>query len=240
MTFRRKTLSFTLILVASSAFGHAVSSKAAAEKTALIESVRQYVLGYIETVPGYRCTLTVRHTGRRPNAVNDPSIESNVVEERVAVVDGKETVSQSPGMLAHDFGNLPGMIFAPATGADLRWARAATIDRRKVDVLSFHVPASAGYFLTDNGVSVQAPFEGLVYADAETHAVVRIQMKCTPIPDDSGIRAFSVTLDYSAAQLSGREWMLPSRFLLQALISSRDQQIYDDARYSGWALVQPR
>lgn len=235
----RTTSSCALILFLGSAPDYAANPKGVlspAEKTAAIDSVRQYVLSYIKSLPNYTCTLTVRHTTRPPNAVNDPSIQSTVVEERLSAVDGKENVAVSPGMLAHDFGNLLGIVFDSATGADLRWDRTATLDRRKVDVLAFHVPAAAGYLLTGREASVQVPFEGFVYADAETHAVVRIQMKCTMIPDESATRAFNLTLDYKSAQLAGREFILPSHFVLQALGS---QQMVDEGRYSAW-LAQPR
>lgn len=162
------------------------------------------------------------------------------MEERVNALNGKEIVSPSPGMLTHDSGNLIGIIFDPETGADLRWDHTATIDHRKVDAVAFHVPVSAGYFLTGNGGTVQSSFEGFVCTDTETHAVIRIQMKCTMIPDASSIRAFSLTLDYKPVQLDGREFILPSHFLLQAMDSAQDRQIYDDGRYSNYALAQPR
>lgn len=232
----RTTVCGALVLMAGAAPGHAAGP---AEKTAAIDAVRQYVSGYLKSLPNYACTLTVRHTTRPPNAVNDPSIQSTVVEERLSTIDGKENVIPSPGMLPHDFGNLLGMVFDPATGADLRWDRVASLDHRKVDVLAFHVPVSAGYFLSGGGGSVQVPFEGFVYADAQTHAVVRMQMKCTTIPGDFVIHAFSVTLDYKAAPLAGREFMLPSHFMLQALDSAQDRQLYDDGRYSGWRPLSP-
>jgi hypothetical protein len=239
----RTTISCALIVLAGSTSGHAANSKGAlspAEQTAAINAVHAYVLSYTKSLPAYTATLTVRHTTRPPNAPNDPSIQSSVAEEHLSFVDGKEAVDQQAGTLPHDFGNLTVIVFDQATGADLRWDRTAMLDHRKVDVLAFHVPASSGYFLTGSGGSVQAPFEGFVFADAQTHAVMRLQMKCTMIPDDSDIRALSVTLDYKAAQLAGREFVLPSHFLLQAVDSAQDRQIFDDGRYSAWSLVQPR
>ena len=75
-----------------------------------------------------------------------------------------------------EFGNLLDVIFEPATGADLRWDRAATLNRRRVDVIAFRVPQPSGYVLTESRRTIQVPFEGFVFADAQTHTVLRIQM----------------------------------------------------------------
>lgn len=116
----RTTISFALVFIAGSAAGQAAGPKSSsAEQTAAIDAVRAYVLSSGKSLPAYTATLTVRHTTRPPNAVNDPAIQSSVVEERVSFADGKEAVDQAAGMLPHDFGNLPGMIFDPATGAQL-------------------------------------------------------------------------------------------------------------------------
>lgn len=239
----RTTIFCTLVFMAGSALCHAAGPKGGlgpAEQTAVINSVRQYVQGYMKTLANSTCSLTVRHTSRPPNTgEGGPSLQSSVVDEGLRIFDGKEVIDQAPDTLPHDFDNLLSTIFDPATSADLRWDRTATLDHKKVDVLAFHVPVSAGYFLTAGGVSAQAPYEGFIYADAETHAVLRLQMKCTMIPLNSVIRSYGVTLDYKAGQLSGRDLVLPSHFLLQVIDSAKDQQIYEDGKYSAWRSVSP-
>ena len=113
-----------------------------------------------------------------------------------------------------EFGNLLDIIFEPATGAGIRWDRAATLNRRRVDVLAFHVPQSSGYILTGFGRKLEVPFEGFVYADAQTHAVLRIRMKCVMIPYDSEYQSVDLTMDYKAARVAGQEFILPSHFVL--------------------------
>jgi hypothetical protein len=62
--------------------------------------------------------------------------------------------------------------------------------------------------------TIQVPFEGFLYADAQTHAGLRIRMKCIMIPDNSGYPNVDLTLDYKAARVAGQEFILPSRYQL--------------------------
>jgi hypothetical protein len=221
----------------------------AAERTATIDAVREYALNYTKRLPNYMCMLTTQQTSRTPNAANDPSIQVTVTEEELSFVDSKEirritridgkpvsrqADDQLAGMSRGEFGNLLDVIFEPATGADVRWSRAATLNSRKVDVLAFRVPQARGYLFKKPGGrgDVRVPFEGFVYADAETHEVLRIQMKCTMIPDNSEIQTFELTLDYKGTKVAGHEFVLPSKFTAHFMNSAEDRQHINEGRYS--------
>lgn len=111
-----------------------------------------------------------------------------------------------------EFGNLLDTILNPQNGADVRWARAAKLDGRRVYVFQYRVPQSHGYALLGSSGRFIVPFEGLVFADSRTGAVLRIEMKCIGIPAESEYRALSLTLDYRPAKVAGGEYLLPSRF----------------------------
>jgi len=68
---------------------------------------------------------------------------------------------------------------------------------------------------------------------AQTHAVLRIQMKCTMIPDKSDIRTFDLALDYKATAVGGGDFILPFHFVLHYMDSREDRQHTNDGRYSG-------
>ena len=116
-----------------------------------------------------------------------------------------------------EFGNLLEVIFDPQTAANLKWERPTTLDRRPVYVFSYRVPQSKGYMLTETKQRIQAPYQGLVYADAETLTVVRIEMKVSPqdIPKGSEYVNAILTLDYKPAQVAGKEFVLPAHFSLR-------------------------
>ena len=222
----RNAIFCALLFIAGGAFGQTGNSKAP-----LIAAVREYALSYTKRLPNYTCTQTTRQTVTRPPG---RLVRASVIEEQLSFVDRQEirritridgrpvsqavskleAGAQTPQMSWGEFGNLLDVIFEPATGTDLRLDRTGTLNRRRVDVIAFHVPQTRGYILTESKRTIQVPFEGFVYADAQTHAVLRIQMKCTMIPDKSEYQAVDLTLDYKAARVAGQEFILPSRYEL--------------------------
>jgi hypothetical protein len=236
-------LSCALISIAGGAFG-----QNRAEQTGAIEAVREYALNYTKRLPNYTCTLTTRQVASAPNAGNQTPPQMRDVQEQLSFVNSKEirtitridghpvsAESDRPGGMSWgEFGNILDTIFEPATDADIRWDRLATVNNRKADVFAFHVSQSRGYTLKGTGGSLQVPFEGFVYADAQTHAVLRIQMKCTMIPDYFDIQAVDLTLDYKAAQVAGQEFVLPSYFMLHYRNFTDDRQHTNEGRYSAY------
>jgi hypothetical protein len=221
----------------------------APQHTAAIDAVREYALSYTKRLPNYTCTLTTRQVTRPPSLTENANVRLTVIEEELGFADSKEirgikridgravpqqeADDQPGGMSRGEFGNLLDIIFEPVTGADLRWERAATLENRKMDVVAFHVPQPRGYLFKESRGTIRVPFEGFVYADAQTHAVLRIQMKCIMIPDQSDIRSLELALDYRATQVGGRDFILPSHFVLHYMDAREDRRHTNDGRYSG-------
>jgi len=238
------------LLITGCAFGQTLSP---AEQNTAIGAVRDYALSYTKRLPNYTCTQTTRQTLRPPGL-----FRTRVIEEQLSFVDRKEIrrttrIDGHPvspqeasgrlvGMSQGEFGSLLDIIFEPATGADLRWDRMATLDRRRVYVIAFRVPQPSGYVLTEPKRAIQVPFEGFVYADAQTRAVLRIRMKCVMIPADSPYQDLDLTLDYKAARVAGRDFILPTHFVLNyrtdevVVASSGDFTNY--RRFSADATIQ--
>jgi hypothetical protein len=228
------TVFCTLILTGAGA----KAAPSLAEQTAAIAAVREYALSYMKNLSNYTGTLTLHHTTRPRNAINDPSIQTSVTEEHLSYLDGREIANPAMETLPRQAGDVLRTIFAPETSADIRWSRAATLDGHKVDVLAFKVPQPSGYVVSESGRGILAPFVGSVYADFQTHAVLRIQMKCIVPPDSPAYQNVDLTLDYKAVPLGGRYIVLPSHLVLHYLPIREDRQAIDDGRYTGWRLSQ--
>jgi hypothetical protein len=220
-----------------------------AQHDAVIQAVREYALNYTKRLPNYTCTLTTRHATSPPNAGSQRTPQLTTVEEQFSFANGKEirAISRLDGRPVPagtatpllegskgEFGSFLDVIFEPATHADFRWDRLATLDGRKVDVLAFKVPQATGYVMTGSKGSVRVPFEGSVYADAETHAVLKVQMKCTMVPEKSEIRYLNLTLEYKTAQVAGQDFILPSHFLLEYYDRPDDWIHSNDGRYTAY------
>lgn len=212
------------------------AAPSAAEQAAAISAVREYALNYTKSLSDYKGALTIHHSTRPPNAVNDPSIQTAVIDEQLTFLDGREIADPPMGTLLRQTGDVLRIIFDPGSPADLRWSRAANLNGHKVDILSFRVPQSNGYIISESGRGMLTAFEGTVHADVQTHAVLRVQMKCTMVPDSSPYQNIALTLDYKAAPPGGREVVLPSHMVLNYVDTREDRQVIDDGRYAGWRL----
>jgi hypothetical protein len=242
--------SYALILTAGSALGQTRIAKGTpAERAAVIDAVRDYVLSYTKSLPNYTCVLTTKKVARPPNAGNVTLPTLSEIEEqltfaggkeirRIMRIDGRPASEESgirpKGLSYGEFGNVLDAIFEPATGADIRWDRAATLDNRKVDVFAYRVPQASGYVLMGAKGSLKVPFEGFIYADTQTHAVLRMQVRCAMIPDSFPLQSVELTLDYKATQVAGREFILPSHLALHYLDHDDDRDHTNDARYSDY------
>ena len=212
----------------------------AAEEAASLNAVRGYALRDARSLPHYTCTQTTRQTIGIANFTLTESREDTCGSERnplfatqaVALAEGPSradrraagppgNVSSGPVsadgrdpftemFLPGEFGRFLGIVFDPETGADVRWDRMATLNGRRVNVFAFRVPQSRGYRLVESTRTIQVPFKGLVYADYQTAAVVRLEMKCIDIPADSEYTGADLTLDYKPARVAGQEFILPS------------------------------
>jgi hypothetical protein len=218
--------------MAGSAFGQPQpkGSLTAEEQASALKAIREYALSYTRNLPNYTCTQTTRQTVARQEFGPIPRPKTGVIEEQLSLfdnkeirkvtrIDGRPASPEGPDQLRGtssrgEFGNLLDIIFEPSTAADIRWDRLEALNRRPVYVFAFRVPQSSGYVLTEAKRRIRVPFQGLVYADQDGKAVVRIEMKCTDIPGDSEYTSASLTLDYKAAQVAGREFILPAHYLL--------------------------
>jgi hypothetical protein len=220
-----------VILMAGCAFGQTAPSKGAptaGEQAAALHAIREYALNYTGSLPNYTCTQITRET--ISGAPSGHLLRRDVIEEQLSFIDKREIrqIARINGRPASadgrdqrmtarshgEFGNLLDIVFESSTGADIQFDRLATLNRHRVYVFAFHVPQSSGYGLVEAGRTIQVPFQGFVYADYETRAVVRIEMKCIDIPHDSEYRALELTLDYKPAKVAGQEFILPSSFSL--------------------------
>ncbi len=105
----------------------------------------------------------------------------------------------------------------PDDGASIQWVRSEKFRGRPVNVFSFEVPRAHGETVYDHGLGREtvAGYTGRIYADAESNAVLRVETHSNDFPSDSEFIWIDLTLDYKAAKIGGREFVLPSRFELQ-------------------------
>lgn len=223
---------FLLLLpLAGSAAGQKITAD---ERAAALTKVREYARSYTASLPNYTCIQLTQQRLMGPGAgVFGPpgfSMRAGELEEQITFVDRREIrmVTKVNGHRPSDaeraqigpvsqgeFGNLLDTIFDPKSGAEIHWDREAKLDGSRVYVFAYGVPQSSGYALMESKGQTRVPFQGLVYSDPRTGAVVRIEMKCVKIPARSAYRAVVLTLDYKPVKIDDKEYLLPYGFSMQ-------------------------
>jgi len=233
----------TKAAIAIACFAAVALAQTAAEQETALNAIREYALHYTKRLPNYTCTQNNLQTIRVRDLTLTESKEFDCGSKQntwfatpaIALAEGvrgsfqpvvRETSARG------EFGKLLESIFDPATGADIRWDRPTTLNGRVIYVFAFRVPQSRGYTLVESGRSIEVPFKGLIYADYETGAVLRIALKCTDIPGDSEYTGADVTLDYRSARVAGEEIIVPAHYL--AHFQMTRGEVTNDATFTAY------
>lgn len=202
------------------------------EQAEALHAIKEYALNYTNNLPNYVCVQTTRRH-------IEPTVRGylpygDVIQEQLSFFDRKETYkvqminNQSVANVDHnqlggavssgEFGTMLSHIFDPETGAEFNWDHWATLRGRRMYVFSFSVPKSAGYSMYHGETKREyiSAYKGLIYADRETKAVMRIKMDCVGIPADYAIKEVGITLDYTPTKIGDTEYVLPFHFELNS------------------------
>ena len=221
------------------------------DHAAELAAIKDYALNYSERLPNFAAMQVVRRqvkplqSGRISTGTR---AQTDTVEEQIGYVDHKElhktlTVNgqkvkdgeaDQSGMFSRgEFGALLDTLFRKETRAEFRWDRMASIGGRKMVVFSFKVPQLPnGYAIMEGTRTLIVPYKGSLFADAETKAVMRIQMACTDIPLVSAYRGVDLTVDYKKIEVAGQEFLLPSHFTMN--LRRLDADVTMDSTYRNY------
>jgi hypothetical protein len=125
---------------------------------------------------------------------------------------------RSDGIL--QFFSLPGSLFGAKAGTQFEWRGWDTRDGRRIAVFSLHVPQYASQLaFTGAEGRLIVGFHGLLYADAETAQVTRLEIQAE-LPEDHPVHECSVEVDYSEVKIADGAFFLPVRAVVQARIGN--------------------
>jgi hypothetical protein len=213
-----------------------------AEKLAVLDQVTKNALEYSAGLPNFMCTQVTR---RHVDPYGNGSWRlADTIQEHLSFVDGKEDykvvlVNNLPvGNLSHnqlggatssgEFGTMLLQIFKPETQAEFKWARWGTLRGRRTHVFQFRVlQARSDYRIYDgeSGREMVGGYHGLIFADAETKTVMRLQLDVDGL-EDFPIKRVGLDLNYDFVDISGRKYVLPLKSELNsgyARYSSRNE-----------------
>jgi len=203
----------------------------AEEQATILAAIKEYALNYTKNLPNYVC---VQMTRRRIEPTQRGYLpQGDEIQEMLTFVDGKESYKveaingKSESNKKHEelggvvssgeFGRLMSGIFDPQSGTEFHWDHwAAALRGKPMYVFGYSVSKENGYSMYhgESKREYTSAYKGLIYADLQSKAVMRITMETVGIPADFPIHEVKITLDYNPTKISGQEYILPYHYEL--------------------------
>ena len=199
------------------------------EQTRLIAQLREIAEQYTAGLPNFLCTQTVRRFAEKKGAeawqprdtlVVDVAYTGKTEQYRLVSINGQPSTKPLNSVGGYkstgEFGSLLKFIFRDRAKAEFRWERWGNLRGRPAHVIAFHIDQKhSEYRLDFHGFLKQyrmvAGVHGLIYADAETHKVLRIRTEAEGLPANWPILRTPSVLDYDFAEVGGEQYLLPRR-----------------------------
>jgi hypothetical protein len=204
------------------------------DQRVLLARVRQEAIRYQRELPDFLCTqLTTRSvdataTGKHWKQRDTLEVEdvyiSGFVNHKLILLNGvaahNKNYQQLTGFLSetvlHSVGFLPAWLFGPQAKTQFEWLREATLDGRRVQVFSVHLPPSdSKLVISTPRHSFIAGVDGVIFVDAMYAVVRRFEIRMD-LPAASAIQEGQMDIDYARVDISGRQFFLPVKFEVRA------------------------
>jgi hypothetical protein len=242
---RRVSLLFGYVIFTAIAAG-----QSAAERAAFIDQVRQQALAYNENLPNYICTQETRRSATSVKTGIDDwkpldtftirlSYFDKHEDYRVVQVNGKptgKTMKQLGGWNTYgDFGSMLHDVFKEKSQTNFEWDRQETWNGRTVAVLKYHIDrAHSDFHSTAHGLlhssSTVWAVAGTIYADPETHQVMRLTVDSVDVPANVLLREFHIAMEYDFQRIGDREYLLPARSV--SVLVSKSERRKSETRFT--------
>lgn len=208
-----------------------------------LAAIREYARNYTEKLPNYTATQSIKRKSKFTQSPQLPPVTQNdQIEEQIGYVDhkeshkillyngrkmGEESPVRDEGMFSTgEFGGLLETLAQDGIGATFKATKPEKLNGQRVDVFEFSIPARpAGYVIKEPGRQTAVAFAGRVYADAATHAVLRIQFHCVDFPVALKYKSLEMDLAFAPAKVGGQEFVLPARYSLKTVSVDGDSLI---------------
>jgi hypothetical protein len=216
------------------------------EQAAIIDSIRAYALNYSQSLPDFTCHETMK-TYQAPRGSDRWTKLDNDIESKLTYFQQKEDykpVSVAGKLTTQDYNKLKGSksvgdfgsmlrgIFEPSTQARFEWRTWSTWDKQPSMTFDYHVSRERSNYqiFAEGSRSVITAYSGYFVVDAQTHAVVKLNVVAEGLPADFPVQSAESTLVYREQDLSGRTFLLPST--LQVIMGSTDFRDRIDKQFS--------
>jgi len=221
----------------------------------LLRLVQSKVADSVDRMPRYMCTQTIDRSQYEPDIPNSSTrcgegpteglkthlttadrlrldvgigatseIYSRVVENRFNDRDLLDVVREG-AISTGSFAAFLTAIFR-TDAADFTYHRETTLNGRSVAEFGFRVLYKRSHYLYDSGQHrVVTGYGGTFLVDRQTADLVRLTIRTSQLPKETGACYASTTLDYGRVRLKGADFLLPAESLLQIVVNGGGEDV---------------
>ena len=222
------------------------------EQRKVLEEARAKALAYTAGLPDFVCTETIRryqvYDGYGWDLHDTLTVQLSYFERqenyKLTALNGRKTdltYEKLGGAWSKgEFGSMLLAVFVPTSLTGFRWSNWTTLRKRPAYVFYYQIDAgNSKYSLTagkaGGGVASATVGEhGLVYIDRETKDVMRLDREADSIPNDFPVKSAGGTLDYGAAEVGGRTYLLPLRAVIRMLPWDGRHATRNEVEFTGY------
>ena len=210
------------------------------EQKKILAEITESALNYTKSLPNFICMQVTRRyadiSGMEHYSLMDTIAEKLtyfeqkedykiVSKNNIPVTTNLKHEELDGATSSGEFGSMLFDIFTPESETQFDWERWATLRGRRMYVFSFRVEQSRSKYSIRYGRGVGertviAGYHGLIYADRDTHMVMRIKMECD-LPVTFPIQSVDLDLNYDFTNISGQPFLLP----LKSELHSREGKL---------------
>jgi hypothetical protein len=210
------------------------------EQKKILAEITESALNYTKSLPNFICMQVTRRyadiSGMEHYSLMDTIAEKLsyfeqkedykiVSKNNIPVTTNLKHEELDGATSSGEFGSMLLEIFSPESDTHFDWERWATLRGRRMYVFSFRVEQSRSKYSIRWGrgageLTTIAGYHGLIYADRDTHMVMRIKMECD-MPVTFPIQSVDLDLNYDFSNISGQPFLLP----LKSELHSREGKV---------------
>jgi VWFA-related protein len=206
-------------------------------QSAILAKARAYTRRYARNLPDVICTAVIRRLDDDPSTPA-PEIWnrlrlSDVIVGELSLSGGKESyrlqrVTGGTGKAdvglstSGEFGNIIEALFLLGTPDTFQWRRSEMLHGRRVDVFAYSIHSEHSRFTLSTGgkpilgpdgrqlpSSVRAAYDGELFIDPTTGAILRVTRRAVRLPPGFPIRRMETVVEFESVDIGGAFHVLP-------------------------------
>jgi hypothetical protein len=143
------------------------------------------------------------------------------------MVSNKDHLKLGGAISSGEFGSMMYEIFEPESDTEFNFDHVGKWDGQIVNEFRYRVRKERSHYsIFHEGVNrtIIAGYHGVIYAAADSSAVVRITLECEEIPRDFPVQDVKLDMRYGIARISDQDYMVPVKWDMRSR----------DGKYLSW------